>query len=145
MAERGVTAEPGTESFPQQLLAPPLLYYPHQEEAIRMDLSLFGSTYRQQLWLADTKPTERRAAAQRFAQDVENVDGVCEVWLTSTSPDLDVAVVLRDLDLSRELGIRGMFVDVVCAQLSAREGELSVYALSEGVPGWVREGERLSD
>jgi hypothetical protein len=124
----------------------PLSRYPHEGEAMRvMDFQAVGPAYQQRLWLADPKPLQRRAAAKRFAQNVATVDGVCEVWLTCISPDLDVAVVLRDLDLSRELGIRGMFVDVVCDQLSAREGELSVYALSEGVPGWVREGERLSE
>lgn len=73
------------------------------------------------------------------------MDGVCEVWLHSSSPDLEIAVVLYDLDLSRELGIRGMFVDVMCERLSPGEGELFVYAQSEGVPAWVREGERLTD
>lgn len=124
----------------------PLSSYPHEGEVMRvMDFQTLGPAYQQRIWLADPKPMQRRAAARRFAKNVGTVDGVCEVWLTSTSPDLDVAVVLRDLDLSRELGIRGMFVDVVCDQLSVREGELSVYALSENVPDWVREGERLSD
>jgi hypothetical protein len=88
---------------------------------------------------------QRRAAARCFAENVRSIDGVCEIWLTSARADLEVAVVLRDLDLSRELGIRGMFVDVVCEKLSPGEGELSVYAESEAVPEWVREGERLSD
>lgn len=143
--QRWPVVEAGTEVVPEPVTVPIPLHYPHQDEAIRMDLSVFGSPYRQRVWLADTKPMERRAAARRFAQDVRNIDGVSEVWLTSTSADLDVAIVLRDLDLGRELGIRGMFIDVVCEQLSPGEGELSVYAESETVPAWVREGERLSD
>jgi len=108
-----------------------------------MDFQTIGHGYQQRLWMADPKPLQRRAAAWRFARNVAVVDGVREVWLTGTATDLDVAIVLRDLDLDRELGIRGMFVDVVCEQLSPGEGELSVYAESETVPAWVREGERL--
>jgi hypothetical protein len=141
--ERSLTAERGTESIPPGLFGSSISSYLHQEEAMRMSPYVFGPAYCQQLWPVDTKPLERRAAAQRFAESVQSVDGICEVWLTATSPDLDVAVVIRDLDLSIELGIRGMFVDIVCEQLNVREGELSVYALSDGVPGWVREGTRL--
>jgi hypothetical protein len=128
----------------------PVLRYPHEGEVMRvMDPQAVGHAYQhayqQRLWLADPRPMQRRAAARCFAENVRSIDGVCEIWLTSARADLEVAVVLRDLDLSRELGIRGMFVDVVCEKLSPGEGELSVYAESEAVPEWVREGERLSD
>jgi hypothetical protein len=124
----------------------PLLRYPHEGDVVRvMDSQAVGHAYQQRLWLVDPKPMQRRAAARCFAENVGSIDGVCEVWLMSTRADLEVTVVLRDLDLSRELGIRGMFVDVVCGQLGPGEGELSVYAQSESVPEWVREGERLSD
>jgi hypothetical protein len=125
----------------------PLARYLNEGEVMMrvMNLEAVGHAYQQRLWLADPKLLQRRAAARCFAENVGHIDGVCEVWLTSTRVDLEVAVVLRDLDLSRELGIRGMFVDVVCDQLSPGEGELSVYAKSETIPDWIREGERLSD
>lgn len=140
--------------MPEQILIrgdataePPVSRYLNEGEVMMrvMNWQTVGHAYQQRIWLVDPKPLQRRAAARCFARNVGHIDGVCEVWLTSTRADLEVAVVLRDLDLSRELGIRGMFVDVVCDQLSPGEGELSVYAESETVPDWIREGERLSD
>ena len=98
--------------------------------------------YRQVLWLPDAKPMRRAAAARAFARRVESIEDVREVWLLDTSKDLEVAIVLADVDLDSEMGLRGSFIEIVCDQLSGREGELSVYAL-EYVPDWVREGKRL--
>jgi hypothetical protein len=123
----------------------PLSRYPHESEAMPvMDVQpqTLGPGYRQVLWLPDAKPMRRAAAARIFARGAESIEGVREVWLLDTSHDLEVAVVLADANLDCEMGLRGSFIEIVCDQLSGREGELSVYAL-ENVPNWVREGKRL--
>jgi hypothetical protein len=123
----------------------PLMRYPHEGEAVPiMDVQpqTLAPGYRQVLWLPDAKPMRRAAAARAFARRVESIEDVREVWLLDTSKDLEVAIVLADADLDSEMGLRGSFIEIVCDQLSGREGELSVYAL-EYVPDWVREGKRL--
>lgn len=119
--------------------------YPHESEAtLIMDVQpqTLAPGYRQVLWLPDAKPMRRATAARAFARGAESIEGVREVWLLDTSHDLEVAVVLEDANLDCEMGLRGSFIEIVCDQLSGREGELSVYAL-ENVPDWVREGKRL--
>lgn len=87
---------------------------------------------------------QRRIVAERFALAVRNLRGVEEVWLDPSSPDLSVSVVMRDLDFDRELELRGIFIDLVCEAFDPSVGELSVYAVSEEVPDFVREDERLA-
>ncbi|HEV3323067.1 MAG TPA: hypothetical protein VG147_12875 [Solirubrobacteraceae bacterium] len=122
----------------------PLMRYPHEGEAMRvMDFQTLGPAYRQRLWLVDAKPMRRRAAARAFAQRVESIEEVREVWVLDTDEDLEVAVVLDDLDLDCEMRLRASFIEVVCAKLNGREGELFVFAATEEIPSRVREGKRL--
>jgi hypothetical protein len=86
----------------------------------------------------------RRSVAERFTRLAESVDGVEEVWLDCTMPDLEVSVVMRDVDLERELKLRGAFIDLVCEVLDPSVGQLSVYAKTEAVPDALRRGLQLA-
>jgi hypothetical protein len=92
---------------------------------------------------ASTEEAERRAVAVRFARLARNIQGVREVRLAETTPDLEVAVVMREPDLDRELELRGLFIEVVCEELDPSVGELYVYPLDEA-PRWVEEAALLT-
>lgn len=91
-----------------------------------------------------TPGVQRRSVAERFARIARNLRGVEEVWLTSTLPELEVSIVMRDVDFDTELELRGIFIDLVCEALDPSVGELSVYAESEDVPDAVRGGLQLA-
>jgi hypothetical protein len=108
-------------------------------------LAVYGSamTAGTSFTYVDPRVGERRAVAVAFARLARYIDGVREIWLRDTTPDLEVAVIVSNLDLPRELTLRGVFIDLACDMLDASEGELRVFAESEGVPDWLRDGERL--
>lgn len=113
-------------------------------EAIEiLDVQTPGTQYQPRAWYVDNKQSRRCAAARAFARRVVEADDVLEIWLIDSKSDLDMVVVVREIDLDRELWLRGEFIEVACEQLSPGEGELAVYA-AESVPGWVREGQRLT-
>jgi len=84
----------------------------------------------------------RRAAAQQFAGIVSNLRGVEQVWLDSTQPFLRMIVIIRQLDLERELELRGVYISLTNA--SEPDAELSVFARDDEVPDWAADGERLA-
>ena len=91
----------------------------------------------------DPQAARRRAVAAMFARVAGHTTGVQEVWLRSVQPELEVVVVVRDLELARELLLRTLFIDLVGDALDPSVGELRIFAESEGVPEWLREGQRL--
>lgn len=118
--------------------------WPIDGEAIEiLDVQTPEAQYQSRTWYVDNKRSRRCAAARAFARQVASIDGVREVWLLDSDEDLEVAVVLADLNLDCEMRLRGSFIEIVCDRLSAREGELSVFAETEDVPARVREGKRL--
>jgi hypothetical protein len=90
----------------------------------------------------DIEMAQRRPLAELFAQVVANLSGVEEVWLDSTTPELEVTLIMRALNLERELELRGIFISLTDA--SEPSAELSVFAIEDVVPDWAREGERLT-
>ncbi len=118
--------------------------WPIEGEAIEIsDVQTQQPQYRARTWSVDDRRSRRCAAAQTFAGRVGATNDVLEIWLIDSKSDLDMAVVVGEIELDRELWLRGEFIDAVCEQLGPGEGELAVYA-ADRVPGWVREGQRLT-
>lgn len=86
---------------------------------------------------------QRHEIARRFARIAGTLDGVKEVRLYSTTPDLEIGVVVEAADLEEELRLRGTFVDLMC-QVDPSLGELWVFAESDGVPAWAHDGQQLA-
>ena len=81
--------------------------------------------------------------AVRFARLVQNIQGVREVRLVETTPDLEVKAIMREENLDRELDVRGIFIELVCEELDLSVGELYVYTEDEA-PSWVWEASPLT-
>lgn len=89
----------------------------------------------------DVEAAQRRVIAEQFAQVAANLAGVEEVWLDSTTPELAMTLIMRELDLDRELELRGIFITLTPSEPTAH---LSVFATDDDVPDWAQQGDRLT-